>query len=99
MTDHQFTNVEPQGDQIGRDTLDSALRPLSPDMIGFPLRLTSFGLSLANHQPTHGGVIRQPAGAARLPRPALSAAAIVPQGPGDAMQSIRVEPDVWVSLG
>src|SRR5207245_2941960 len=42
------TIVVLQGDETGQELLEESLRVLQPDLIGFPLRLETYDLSLDN---------------------------------------------------
>ena len=77
------TVVVLQGDQTGAELLDEALRVLAADVIGVPLQLQHYDLSLANRRTTNNAVVRDAAAAMVASGLGLKAATITPTQPGD----------------
>jgi len=50
-----------EGDETGQELLDEALRVLDPSVIGIPLELVRFDLSLANRRRTANAVVSEAA--------------------------------------
>jgi isocitrate dehydrogenase (NAD+) len=79
-----------QGDETGQELLDEALRVLEPNVIGFPVDLASFDLSLEARRRTANGVVRDAASAMRETGLGLKAATITPPGVGDVGSPNRI---------
>ncbi|MFZ5823841.1 MAG: isocitrate/isopropylmalate family dehydrogenase [Bacillota bacterium] len=72
-----------EGDQTGQELLEEAVRLLSPDIIGLPLHLNRYDLSLENRRATQNQVVRDAAAAMREEGYGLKAATITPEVRGD----------------
>jgi isocitrate dehydrogenase (NAD+) len=79
-----------QGDETGQELLDQALRVLQPEVIGFPVDLTPFDLSLEARRRTANGVVHDAAAAMRATGLGLKAATITPPGVGDVGSPNRI---------
>ncbi len=77
------TIVVLQGDETGQELLEESLKVLRPDVIGFPLRLETYDLSLENRRRTRNGVTYEAAAAMREAGFGLKAATITPEQKGD----------------
>jgi isocitrate dehydrogenase (NAD+) len=77
------TIVVLQGDETGQELLEESLRVLQPDVIGFPLQLETFDLSLDNRRRTQNAVTYEAAAAMREAGYGLKAATITPEQNGD----------------
>ncbi|MFS8641398.1 MAG: isocitrate dehydrogenase, partial [Symbiobacteriaceae bacterium] len=77
------TIVVMEGDQTGQELLEEAVRLLSPDVIGLPLNLVRYDLSLENRRATRNQVVYEAAAAMREFGYGLKAATITPEGRGD----------------
>ena len=71
------------GDETGQELLDQALRVLHPDVIGMPLALERFDLSLESRRRTANGVVEEAAAALRRTGYGLKAATVTPEGADD----------------
>lgn len=71
------------GDETGQELLDEALRVLIPEIVGFPIALHRFDLSLASRRRSANGVVREAAGAMCDVGFGLKAATITPVDAGD----------------
>jgi isocitrate dehydrogenase (NAD+) len=72
-----------QGDETGQELLDEALRVISPDVIGFPIELRTYDLSLENRRQTGNQVVHEAAAAMREAGFGLKAATITPETKND----------------
>ena len=75
------TIVVLEGDQTGQELLEEAVRLLSPDVIGLPLRFVRYDLSLENRRATRNRVVYEAAAAMREAGYGLKAATITPKKP------------------
>jgi len=78
------------GDQTGQELLDEALRVLDPAVLGIPIELERFDLSLGNRRRTNNAVVHQAAEAMRAAGLGLKAATITPVGAGDVGSPNRI---------
>jgi isocitrate/isopropylmalate dehydrogenase len=78
------------GDQTGQELLVEALRLLEPDLVGFPLELRHFDLSLERRRATDNGVVHEAAAAMRETGLGLKAATITPDTTGDVGSPNRI---------
>ncbi|MCL8207837.1 MAG: isocitrate dehydrogenase [Actinomycetia bacterium] len=67
-----------EGDQTGQELLEQALRVFNADVLGIPLEITRFDLSLENRRRTRNGCVYDAAAAMRQWRYGLKAATITP---------------------
>ena len=71
------------GDETGQELLEAALAVLDPEVIGLPVELERFDLSLANRRRTENAVCTEAAAAMRVAGLGLKAATITPEGADD----------------
>jgi len=79
-----------EGDQTGQELLDQALRVIRPEVIGAPLDLRHFDLSLAERRATKNAVVTEAAAAMREAGFGIKAATITPEGAGDVGSPNRI---------
>ncbi len=79
-----------EGDETGQELLEQALRVLDPTVLGFPIRLIRFDLSLANRRRTANGVVHEAAATMLRTGLGLKAATITPAGIGDVGSPNRI---------
>jgi isocitrate dehydrogenase (NAD+) len=79
-----------EGDETGQELLEAALRVLAPSLVGFPLELRRFDLSLARRRETDNGVVYEAASAMRASGLGIKAATITPEGPDDVGSPNRI---------
>ncbi|MFN8176045.1 MAG: isocitrate/isopropylmalate family dehydrogenase [Solirubrobacteraceae bacterium] len=72
-----------EGDQTGQELLDAALGVLDPAVLGIPLELRRFDLSLSSRRATANRVVGEAAAAMRECGYGIKAATITPEGAGD----------------
>jgi isocitrate/isopropylmalate dehydrogenase len=72
-----------EGDETGQELLEQALRVLDPDVLGLPLHLERFDLSLEHRRATSNGVVDEAAQAMRRSGLGIKAATITPEGKDD----------------
>lgn len=84
------TIVVLEGDETGQELLEQALRVLAPDVIGIPLELPRFDLSLENRRATANEVVHEAARAVREAGLGLKAATITPEAAGDVGSPNRI---------
>jgi len=72
-----------EGDETGQELLEQALRVLAPDVLGLPVQVERFDLSLASRRATRNAVCLEAAEAMRETGLGLKAATITPEGPDD----------------
>lgn len=70
------------GDQTGQELLEESLRVMTPDLLGVPIELTHFDLSLAKRRETNNGVVKEAAEAMVETGLGLKAATITPPDRG-----------------
>jgi isocitrate/isopropylmalate dehydrogenase len=71
------------GDQTGQELLVEALRVIAPEVIGLPIILEHFDLSLEKRRATKNAVVLDAAAAMKRAKLGLKAATITPEGTGD----------------
>ncbi len=71
------------GDQTGQELLIEALRVIAPEVIGLPIILEHFDLSLERRRETKNAVVLEAAAAMKRAKLGLKAATITPEGKGD----------------
>src|SRR6187431_2006895 len=84
------TIVVLDGDETGQELLESGLRTLAPDVIGYELELPRFDLSLAARRRTNNQVVHDAAAAVRENGLGLKAATITPEGKDDVGSPNRI---------
>jgi isocitrate dehydrogenase (NAD+) len=72
-----------EGDETGQELLEQALRVLEPDIVGLPLELQRFDLSLENRRRTSNAVVDEAGAAMRECGYGIKAATITPEGADD----------------
>jgi isocitrate dehydrogenase (NAD+) len=72
-----------EGDETGQELLEQALRVLEPDVLGIPLELERFDLSLEHRRATSNGVVQEAAAAMCESGLGLKAATVTPEGRDD----------------
>jgi len=86
----QLEIVVCEGDETGQELLDVALLVLDPDLIGVPITLRRFDLSLENRRRTENDVVREAAAAMIRTGLGLKAATITPPIAGDVGSPNRI---------
>jgi isocitrate dehydrogenase (NAD+) len=71
------------GDQTGQELLVEALRVIAPEVIGLPIILEHFDLSLEKRRATKNEIVLEAAAAMKRAKLGLKAATITPEGKGD----------------
>ncbi len=79
-----------EGDQTGQELLEQALRVLAPDVVGLPLDLQRFDLSLEHRRATRNAVVHDAAAAMRAAGYGIKAATVTPEGAGDVGSPNRI---------
>ncbi len=79
-----------EGDETGQELLEQSLRVLDPDVLGLPLNLERFDLSLENRRATSNGVVDEAAQAMCRSGLGLKAATITPEGKDDVGSPNRI---------
>jgi isocitrate dehydrogenase (NAD+) len=79
-----------EGDETGQELLEAALHVLDPSLVGFPLELTRFDLSLARRRETDNGIVYEAASAMRASGLGIKAATITPEGRDDVGSPNRI---------
>jgi len=72
-----------EGDETGQELLDQAIRVLAEDVIGIPVTLEHFDLSLENRRGTENAVVSDAARAMKACGYGIKAATVTPEGAGD----------------
>jgi isocitrate dehydrogenase (NAD+) len=78
MTNPRATIIVCDGDQTGQELLLESLRAMTPELLGVPIELVHYDLSLANRRATDNGVVRDAAAAMVETGLGLKAATITP---------------------
>jgi isocitrate dehydrogenase (NAD+) len=79
-----------EGDETGQELLEHALRVLSSDVLGVPLELERFDLSLERRRETSNSVVYEAAQAMRTAGFGLKAATVTPEGADDVGSPNRI---------
>jgi isocitrate/isopropylmalate dehydrogenase len=79
-----------EGDETGQELLEQSLRVLDPDVIGFPVELDRYDLSLENRRATGNEVVAEAARAMRESGLGIKAATITPEGKDDVGSPNRI---------
>jgi isocitrate dehydrogenase (NAD+) len=79
-----------EGDETGQELLEQALRVLDPELLGLPVDLDRFDLSLERRQATENEVVRAAAKALRSSGLGIKAATITPEGADDVGSPNRI---------
>jgi isocitrate/isopropylmalate dehydrogenase len=79
-----------EGDETGQELLEQALRVLDEEVLGLPLALERFDLSLPHRRATSNRVVREAAAAMREAGFGVKAATITPEGADDVGSPNRI---------
>lgn len=79
-----------EGDETGQELLEEACRVLDPDVVGIPVSLERFDLSLENRRRTSNDVVHAAAKAMRGARFGLKAPTVTPEGADDVGSPNRI---------
>lgn len=85
-----LTIVVLEGDETGQELLEQSLRVLGPAVVGIPLDLQTFDLSLENRRATSNEVVHEAARAMAACGLGLKAATITPEGATDVGSPNRI---------
>ncbi len=83
MADQDLRIIVLGGDETGQELLDEAVRVLDPDVVGLPLELEHYDLSVDNRRETDNEVVSKASEALRQARFGIKAATITPEGKDD----------------
>ena len=83
MADQDLRIIVLGGDETGQELLDEAVRVLDPEVLGLPLELEHYDLSLDHRRETDNGVVSEASEALRQARFGIKAATITPEGKDD----------------
>ena len=83
MADQDLRIIVLGGDETGQELLDEAVRVLDPDVVGLPLELEHYDLSVDNRRETDNEVVSEASEALRQARFGIKAATITPEGKDD----------------
>jgi isocitrate/isopropylmalate dehydrogenase len=86
----QLQIVVLEGDETGQELLEQAIRVLDPDLLGLPLELLTFDLSLQTRRETGNQVVHEAARAMKEAGFGLKAATITPEGRDDVGSPNRI---------
>ena len=79
-----------EGDETGQELLEHAVRVLDPEVLGIPLEVRRFDLSLERRRATDNDVVRAAAKALRATGLGVKAATITPEGADDVGSPNRI---------
>jgi isocitrate dehydrogenase (NAD+) len=79
-----------EGDQTGQELLEQSLRVLDADLLGLPVELERFDLSLEKRRETSNGIVREAAEAMKASGFGLKAATVTPEGADDVGSPNRI---------
>jgi len=79
-----------EGDETGQELLEHALTVLDSDLLGIPLELDRFDLSLAKRRETRNGIVHDAAAAMSAAGFGLKAPTITPEGADDVGSPNRI---------
>jgi len=79
-----------EGDETGQELLEQAVRVLDPEVLGVPLELERFDLSLRRRRETQNAVVIEAARAMRSAGLGIKAATITPEGRDDVGSPNRI---------
>jgi isocitrate dehydrogenase (NAD+) len=79
-----------EGDETGQELLEQALRVLDPEVVGLPIELDRFDLSLENRRETDNQIVEDAARAMRASGLGIKAATITPEGKDDVGSPNRI---------
>lgn len=90
MADAPLTITILEGDETGQELLEQALRVLDPEVVGLPIELDRYDLSLARRRETSNGIVQDAARAMRESGLGIKAATITPEGADDVGSPNRI---------
>jgi isocitrate/isopropylmalate dehydrogenase len=90
MAEEPIRVVVLEGDQTGQELLEASLRVLDPGVLGLPLELERFDLSLGHRRATNNEVCNEAAAAMGDAGLGLKAATITPEGRDDVGSPNRI---------
>ena len=79
-----------EGDETGQELLEQSLRVLAPDVVGLPIELDSYDLSLERRRETGNEIVHEAARAMRESGFGIKAATITPEGRDDVGSPNRI---------
>jgi 3-isopropylmalate dehydrogenase len=79
-----------EGDETGQELLEQSLRVLDSEILGVPLELERFDLSLEHRRETANGVVDEAAAAMREAGYGIKAATVTPEGKDDVGSPNRI---------
>ena len=79
-----------EGDETGQELLEQSLRVLDSEILGIPLELERFDLSLEHRRETANGVVDEAAAAMREAGYGIKAATVTPEGKDDVGSPNRI---------
>jgi isocitrate/isopropylmalate dehydrogenase len=79
-----------EGDETGQELLEQSLRVLHPDVLGLPLELDRYDLSLKHRRATSNGVVHDAAKAMCASGLGIKAATVTPEGKDDVGSPNRI---------
>jgi isocitrate/isopropylmalate dehydrogenase len=79
-----------EGDETGQELLEQAIRVLAPDVIGVPIELDRYDLSLEHRRATGNQVVLDAAAAMRACGFGIKAATVTPEGKDDVGSPNRI---------
>jgi isocitrate/isopropylmalate dehydrogenase len=90
MTSSELRITILEGDETGQELLEQALRVLDAEVIGLPVALDRYDLSLENRRATNNEVVHEAARAMRESGLGIKAATITPEGKDDVGSPNRI---------
>jgi isocitrate dehydrogenase (NAD+) len=84
------TIVVLEGDETGQELLEQALRVLDPEVVGLPITLDRYDLSLEKRRETDNKIVEDAAAAMRESGLGIKAATITPEGKDDVGSPNRI---------
>ncbi len=90
MSDAPLTITILEGDETGQELLEQALRVLDPEVVGLPIELDRYDLSLARRRQTSNRIVGDAARAMRESGLGIKAATITPEGADDVGSPNRI---------
>jgi isocitrate/isopropylmalate dehydrogenase len=79
-----------EGDETGQELLEQSVRVLDPELLGVPLELEYFDLSLSKRRETGNAIVHEAARAMREAGFGLKAATVTPEGKDDVGSPNRI---------
>jgi isocitrate/isopropylmalate dehydrogenase len=79
-----------EGDETGQELLEQSLRVLAPDVVGLPIELDSYDLSLERRRETGNEIVHEAARAMRDSGFGIKAATVTPEGRDDVGSPNRI---------